>query len=161
MGASEDFIEEGCHFFFSLVIYFSLKEQEFPFLVWFFFSSPLPFLPIFREMLLDLFFFEVSKVCFIFSEMWHSSRYSALLSSYTAEIPGGKIDKRKVNPLKGQEHLVFIVTDILIYISFNKNFDVSRWDIEHRGRVIFVNSFENLIIINRRLFAIRTVMNKS
>lgn len=69
MGASEDFIEEGCHFFFSLVIYFSLKEQEFPFLVWFFFSSPLPFLPIFREMLLDLFFFEVSKVCFIFSEM--------------------------------------------------------------------------------------------
>lgn len=37
MGAREDFVEEACHFFFSLVIYFSLKEQEFPFLVWVFF----------------------------------------------------------------------------------------------------------------------------
>lgn len=56
--------------------------------------------------------------------MLHSTSYSALLSSYTAEIPGGKIDKIKVNSLKGPEHSVFIVTDKLRCITFNKNFDV-------------------------------------
>lgn len=90
-----------------------------------FFSSPVPFLPIFKEMPLDLFFFGVSKVCFIFSEMLHSASYSALHSSCTAEIPGGKTNKGKVNPLKGPEHLVFIVTDKLRCITFNKFFDVS------------------------------------
>lgn len=89
-----------------------------------FFAFLMPFLPIFREIPVDLFFFEVSKVCFIFSEMLHSTSYSALLSSYTAEIPGGKIGKRKVNLWKGPEHLVFIVTDKLRCITFNKNFDV-------------------------------------
>lgn len=74
---------------------------------------------------LDLFFFEVSNVCFIFSEMLHSTSYSALLSSYTAETPGGETNKGKVNPLKGPEHLVFIVTDKLRCITFNKIFDVS------------------------------------
>lgn len=53
----------------------------------------MPFLPVFKEMPLDLFFFEVSKVCFIFSEILHSTSYSALLRSYTAEIPGGKTNK--------------------------------------------------------------------
>lgn len=85
----------------------------------------MPFLPIFREMPFDLFFFEVSNICFIFSEMLHSASYPTLLSSYTAEIPGGKTNKKKVKPLKGPEHLVFIVADKLRYITFNKNFDVS------------------------------------
>lgn len=93
-----------------------LRSRSFPFLFGFFFF-PNAFLANFQRMPLDLFFFEVSKVCFICSEMLHSISYSALLSSYTAEIPGGKTDKRQVNCLKGPEHLVFIMTDKLGLLS--------------------------------------------
>lgn len=48
------------------------------------------------------------------------------LRSYAAEIPGGKIDKRKVNSLKDSDHLLFIYYDRCTHVYFShKTFDVS------------------------------------
>jgi len=43
---------------------------------------------------------------------------SQTLRSYTAEIPGGKTDKRKISSLKDAEHLVFIYYDRCTHVYF-------------------------------------------
>lgn len=78
------------------------------------------------------------------------------LRSYTAEIPGGKIGKRKVISLKDPEQLVFVYYDRCTRVFLPVKLLIcpllkTKWDIQGRGRVTLVNSFGNLIVINMRL----------
>lgn len=113
-----------------------------------------------------LFFFEVSKVCFICSEMLHSTSYSALLSSYTSEINSWRKDRQKKSQPFTSPRAFGIYFDRQTQIHYSQKifFDVSsekkKWDIQHRGRVIFVNRIENLTVINRRLTVIYQKCNK-
>lgn len=110
--SGEDIVEYGCHFFVSLVAYFNLKKQDL-----LFFPPPMPFLPNFGKTPLDLFPLNFLRFVLFFNEMRHSANYSTL-RSYTAEIPGGKIDKRKVTSLKEPEQLVFVYYDRCTHVHF-------------------------------------------